>query len=425
MYTFGFSFKPWTDPKVVSEAEAIRAYLNETVDEFGVRDHIRFGHQVTSCAWDSGSATWTASVADREGRVFEIGARYLFMCCGYYNYETGYTPELPGLADFAGPVVHPQHWPEELDYQGKRLAVIGSGATAVTLIPALAQQAAKVTMIQRSPSYIISRPGKDRIANLLNALLPARWAGAINRWRFVRLQHTVYTQSREKPEKVRDYLLKRVRKALGEDYDVEKHFTPSYEPWTQRLCLVPDNDLFVAIKEGRADVVTGKIDRIGETGVRMEGGDQVQADILVTATGLNLQALGGVRLFRDGEEFDPARRGQLPRHDVLGPAQPVVHLRLHQFILDLARGPEFELFLQAAQGHGRQRRAALRSGAWRKRKGPARARLGGGFQSRLYATRDAFVPETKGTFSLAQHSKLRARPRVDRQQPHRRRRPAT
>ncbi len=306
MYTFGFSFKPWTDPKVVSEAEAIRAYLNETVDEFGVRDHIRFGHQVTSCAWDSGSATWTASVADREGRVFEIGARYLFMCCGYYNYETGYTPELPGLADFAGPVVHPQHWPEELDYQGKRLAVIGSGATAVTLIPALAQQAAKVTMIQRSPSYIISRPGKDRIANLLNALLPARWAGAINRWRFVRLQHTVYTQSREKPEKVRDYLLKRVRKALGEDYDVEKHFTPSYEPWTQRLCLVPDNDLFVAIKEGRADVVTGKIDRIGETGVRMEGGDQVQADILVTATGLNLQALGGVRLFRDGEEFDPA-----------------------------------------------------------------------------------------------------------------------
>ena len=306
MYTFGFSFKPWTNPKVISDADAIRDYLAETVDEYGLRDRIRFGHKVTSAAWDSHSAAWTAQVIDGEGQEFEVKAQFLFMCCGYYNYEAGFTPDLPGLEDFDGPVVHPQHWPEELDYSGKRMAVIGSGATAVTLIPALVQKAAKVTMIQRSPSYIVSRPGMDRIAALLNALLPARWAGAINRWRFVRLQDTVYRRSREQPGKIRDYLLKRVRKVLGEDYDVEKHFTPNYEPWTQRLCLVPDNDLFLAIREGKADVVTGKIGRISENGVMMEGGELVEADVLVTATGLNLQVLGGVRLFRDGEEFDPA-----------------------------------------------------------------------------------------------------------------------
>ncbi len=305
MYTFGFSFRPWTNPKVISDADAIREYLHETVDEYGVRENIRFGHRVTSAAWDSGSACWTASVVDGEGREFEVKVRFLFMCCGYYDYDQGYTPDLPGLADFGGPVVHPQHWPEELDYAGKRMAVIGSGATAVTLIPALVRKAAKVTMIQRSPSYIISRPGKDRVAALLNALLPARWAGAINRRRFVRLQDMVYRRSREQPEKIRDYLLKRVRKALGEDYDVEKHFTPDYEPWTQRVCLVPDNDLFLAIRDGKADVVTGAIEEIDETGVRMADGQRVEADILVTATGLNLQMFGGVKLFRDGEEIDP------------------------------------------------------------------------------------------------------------------------
>ena len=307
MYTFGFSFKPWTNPQVISDADDIRDYLRETVDEYGVRDRIRFGHRVTSAAWDSESAVWTASVLDGEGRESEIRARFLFMCCGYYDYEKGYMPELPGLGDFGGPVVHPQHWPEDLDYSGKRMAVIGSGATAVTLIPALVRKAAKVTMIQRSPSYIVSRPGKDLIAALLNALLPARWAGGINRWRFVRLQDMVYRRSREKPEKIKDYLIKRVRKVLGKDYDVEKHFTPSYEPWTQRLCLVPDNDLFLAIRAGKADVVTGRIESITETGVRMRDGESVEADILVTATGLNLQLFGGVSLYRDGERIDPTR----------------------------------------------------------------------------------------------------------------------
>lgn len=306
MYTFGFSFKPWTDPKVISDADAIRDYLQETIDEYGVRERIRFGYRVTSAAWDSQSAVWTASVVDGEGRESEVTARFLFMCCGYYDYEKGYTPDLPGLEDFGGPVVHPQHWPEKLDYSGKRMAVIGSGATAVTLIPALAQKAAKVTMIQRSPSYIVSRPGRDRIAALLNALLPARWANAINRWRFVRLQDIVYRQSREKPEKIRDFLLKRIRKVLGEEYDLKKHFTPNYEPWTQRLCLVPDNDLFLAIRDGKADVVTGQIESITETGVRMRNGETVEADVLVTATGLNLQMFGGVSLYRDGEKIEPA-----------------------------------------------------------------------------------------------------------------------
>ena len=308
MYTFGFSFKPWTNPQVISDAHAIREYLAETVAEFGIRDRIRFGHKVTAAACDSPAAVWTVTVIDGEGRALEIKARFLFMCCGYYDYdyETDYTPDLPGLEDFAGPVLHPQHWPEKLDYSGRRVAVIGSGSTAVTLIPALVQKAAGVTMIQRSPSYIISRPGKDRAAALLNTLLPAPWAGAINRWRFMRLQNMVYRRSREQPEKIRNYLLNRVRKVLGDEYDVEKHFTPNYEPWTQRLCLTPDNDLFLAIREGKADVVTGKIGRITDGGVRMENGEVVEADILVTATGLKLQVLGGVRLFRGGGEFNPA-----------------------------------------------------------------------------------------------------------------------
>ena len=305
MYTFGFSFKPWTNPQIVSEAGNIREYLRETVAEFGVGGHIRFGHRVVSCAWDGDSAMWTATIVDSQGRESKSSARFLFMCCGYFRYDEGYTPNLPGLENFAGAVAHPQHWPEELDFAGKRVAVIGSGATAVTLIPALAKTAAKVTMVQRSPSYIVSRPGKDFLANLCNALLPTRWASAINRWRFVRMQDLLYRRSRNKPEAVKDYLIKRVRKVLGEDYDLEKHFTPSYEPWTQRVCLVPDNDLFLAIRDGKADVVTGDIERIGENGVRMRDGEQVEADILVTATGLKLQMFGGVRLFRDGEEIDP------------------------------------------------------------------------------------------------------------------------
>ena len=305
MYTFGFRFKPWTNPRIISEAEHIRDYLRETVDEFGIRERIRFGCKVLSCAWDSASASWTATLVDAEGRESRMQARFLFMCCGYFRYDEGYTPELPGLDNFTGTVAHPQHWPEGLDFTGKRMAVIGSGATAVTMIPALAKKAAGVTMIQRSPSYIVSRPGRDFLAGLVNALLPARWASAVNRWRFVRMQDLLYRRSRNKPEAVKDYLLKRVRKVLGEDYDVEKHFTPSYEPWTQRVCLVPDNDLFLAIRDGKADMVTGAIEEIDETGVRMADGQRVEADILVTATGLNLQMFGGVKLFRDGEEIDP------------------------------------------------------------------------------------------------------------------------
>ena len=307
MYTFGFSFKPWTNPQIVSEADNIRDYLDETVNEFGIRDRIRFGHRVASCAWSSADASWTVTVTNSAGEESHIEARFVFMCCGYFRYDQGYTPELPGLDEFAGTVVHPQHWPEDLDFTGKRMAVIGSGATAVTLIPALAEKAAKVTMIQRSPSYIVSRPGKDFLANLCNALLPARWASAINRWRFVRQQDVLYRRSRNRPEAVKDYLIKRVRKVLGQDYDVEKHFTPAYEPWTQRVCLVPDNDLFLAIRDGKADVVTGEIEQITADGVGMRDGETVAADILVTATGLNLQLFGGVRLFRDGEEIDPTR----------------------------------------------------------------------------------------------------------------------
>ncbi len=306
MHTFGFSFKPWTNPKVISDAEDIRAYLRETVDEYDLRDRIRFGYKLISANWNSAAAAWTVSVRDSQAEEFTIEANFLFMCCGYYDYDAGYTPELPGLEQFAGPVAHPQHWPEALDYAGKRIAVIGSGATAVTLVPALVKKAAHVTMVQRSPSYVVSRPAKDVLGNLLNTALPVKWASAVNRWRYVRLQDMVYKRSRKQPEKIRNYLLRRVRKVMGEDYDVDKHFTPSYEPWTQRLCLVPDNDLFLAIKQGKAEVVTGTIERIEADCLRMRDGTRVAADILVTATGLRLQVLGGARLFRDGGEIDPA-----------------------------------------------------------------------------------------------------------------------
>lgn len=299
MHTFGFNFKPWNNAKAIADAPSILAYLQEAVEEYGIAKHICYGNKVTAAAWDSESSSWTLATA--AGKSFR--GQILFMCSGYYNYDRGYTPDIAGLDQFKGQLIHPQHWPDELDYAGKKVAVIGSGATAVTIVPSMADDAELVTMIQRSPTYVVSMPAKDRIANWMRAFLPDSWAYAITRWRNIRFQSFMYNRARRKPEKVKKQLLKMAVKEMGEEV-VAEHFTPSYNPWDERLCLIPDSDLFNAIKAGKAAVVTDQIERVTGTGVLMKSGKEVEADILITATGLNLQMLGGVAFTKDGESID-------------------------------------------------------------------------------------------------------------------------
>lgn len=304
MHTFGFSFKPWTDPKTLADGPSILSYLEETVDEYELRPHLQFGKQVHAANWDSARRRWLLRVTDIEsGEEQTYTSKLLFMCSGYYQYANGYTPDFPGMDEFKGAAIHPQHWPEDLDYRGKKVAVIGSGATAVTLVPAMADDAASVTMIQRSPTYVITQPEKDWIANTLRAVLPEQWAYDLTRWKNIRLQNFIYSRSRKKPHKLKKQILGLLKKHLDEE-TVEEHFTPGYNPWDQRLCLVPDADLFQALNSGKARVVTDQIDRITPTGVRLKSGTEVEADILVTATGLNLQLLGGVEFSLDDRPVD-------------------------------------------------------------------------------------------------------------------------
>ncbi len=305
MHTLGYRFKPWKARKAIADGPAIREYVSETVEEYGIREHIRTHHALRKASWSSDEQRWILEVERTDsGERIEVGCNFLLMCSGYYNYERGHRPEFEGAADFRGAIVDPQFWPEDLDYAGKRVAVIGSGATAVTIVPSMAEKAEHVTMVQRSPTYVVSRPDVDRIANWLRRLLPEALAYRITRWKNVRLQNFFYRQTRRAPEKVKQVLLDRVRDQLGPDYDVEKHFTPTYDPWDQRLCLVPNGDLFEAIKSGRASVVTDHIDRFTETGIQMESGEKVEADIIVTATGLELKLLGGIEFDLDGEKID-------------------------------------------------------------------------------------------------------------------------
>lgn len=303
MHTLGYSFKPWTAEKAIADGPSILAYLRETVKEFGIDRHIRFGHLVHSAEWSTAEARWTVS-ATVGGEAREFTCNYLFMCSGYYSYKGGHTPDFRGIEQFAGTVVHPQQWPEDLDYAGKRVVVIGSGATAMTLIPAMASTASHVTMLQRSPTYVAAGPDKDAIANVLRKVLPAKAAYAVTRKKNITLQQFIYRQSRTKPEKMKATLIKRVGKALGPDYDVAKHFTPSYNPWDQRLCLVPNGDLFQSIKSGKASVVTDHIDTFTPTGIRLQSGEELTADIVVTATGLELVTLGEMTFVVDGEPVD-------------------------------------------------------------------------------------------------------------------------
>ena len=306
MHTLGYAFRPWTDAKSIADGPAIRRYIVDTARADGSDRHIRFRHRVLSAAWSSQDARWTLEMETPEGRT-TMTAGFVMMCAGYYRYDRAHAPDFPGAADFAGRIVHPQFWPEDLDYGGKRVVVIGSGATAVTLVPEMARDAAQVTMLQRSPSYVVSRPAQDGVANWLRARLPARLAYGMTRWKNVLFQMAFYRQTRRAPEKVKDRLIGMVRDQLGPEYDVGTHFTPRYNPWDQRLCLVPDADLFDSIREGRADVVTDTIERFVPEGIRLASGRILPADVIVTATGLDLQLMGGAELSVDGR---PVKLGE-------------------------------------------------------------------------------------------------------------------
>jgi monooxygenase len=304
MYTLGFRFRPWPGAKAIADGPSILSYLHETVAEYGVDKHIRFRHKVLNVDWSSAENRWTVHF-DHDGTEATIKAGFVFVCSGYYNYDQGYSPEFPGQEDFTGPIIHPQHWPEDLDYQGKNIVVIGSGATSVTLIPALVDSGAgHVTMLQRSPTYIVSQPDEDVVAATLNRWLPRRGAYAMTRWKNIFLQTAFYQLCQRLPGQMRNVLMFGVKRQLPKGFDVDKHFGPRYHPWDQRLCVVPNGDLFRSIRHGRAEVVTDTIERFTPTGIKLSSGAELPADIIVTATGLNLQLFGGATISLDGKRVD-------------------------------------------------------------------------------------------------------------------------
>jgi monooxygenase len=305
MHTLGFNFKPWKAEKAIADGPSIMSYLRETVAEHGLHSRIRFGHSVRRAEWSSEAARWNVTaVRGDTGETVTLSANFLFMCSGYYSYKEGYTPHFPGVEHFQGKLVHPQQWPEDLEYSDQRVIVIGSGATAMTLVPAMAKTAAHVTMLQRSPTYVAAGPDVDKVANVLRKVLPEGVAYRLTRLKNTKMQQFLYGRTRTQPEKVRKVLLDRVRKALPAGYDVDTHFTPSYNPWDQRLCLVPNGDLFEAISNGSASVVTDHIETFTPTGIRLASGEEIEADVIVTATGLNLVQLGEVQIAVDGADVD-------------------------------------------------------------------------------------------------------------------------
>lgn len=303
MHTLGYSFRPWREDKAIADGPAILRYVRETASEYGIDRHIRFDHRVVAAEWSSDDDRWSLRV-DHDGAEIIFTCSFLMVCAGYYSYAGGYRPAFRGEERFTGPIVHPQDWPADLEYEGARIVVIGSGATAITLVPALAERAAHVTMLQRSPTYVVSRPDRDRIANSLHRWLPEGLAHRLIRLKNTWFQQVVYRRTRTDPDGVRRKLLDGVRAGLGPDYDVDTHFTPTYDPWDQRLCLIPNGDLFSAIRSGRATVVTDHIAEFDATGIALHSGEHLDADIIVTATGLQLVTLGEMDVIVDGEPVD-------------------------------------------------------------------------------------------------------------------------
>lgn len=307
MFTLGYRFRPWVGAKAIADGPSILKYVRDAAGEYGIDRKIRYGHQVTRASWSTQDSRWTVDATNPDGKLVQFVCNFLYMCSGYYDYSEGYMPGWPGMERFRGRIVHPQKWPDDIEYEGKRIVVIGSGATAVTLVPALASTAAHVTMLQRSPTYIVARPSEDVIANWLRKLLPARTAYAIVRWKNVLLGMYFYNLARRKPGVTKKGILKLVQQELGPEYDVEKHFSPRYNPWDQRLCLIPDSDLFSSIRAGKSSIVTDEIETFTETGLRLRSGNEIEVDIIVTATGLKLKVLGGMQVVIDGAPADLAR----------------------------------------------------------------------------------------------------------------------
>ncbi len=308
MHTLGFSFHPWTEQQTIAGGSQILGYLRDTVREHAIDRNIRFGHKVLRADWSSEEAAWTVETQRaQDENATRVRCGFLFMCSGYYDYAGGHRPDFPGEASFRGRFVHPQHWPTDLDYAGKRVVVIGSGATAVTLVPALADKAAHVTMLQRSPTWMVARPSIDTIDAGLRRHLPLRLALGLARWKNVLLSQLMVAFCKHSPQRMRKLLLGGVRRALGPNADLDMHFTPRYNPWEQRLCLVPDGDFFEAINAGRASVVTDRIESFSETGLRLASGATLEADVVITATGLKLAVLGNTAMYVDGQRVEPSR----------------------------------------------------------------------------------------------------------------------
>jgi monooxygenase len=302
MHTLGYRFKPWLHEKSIADGPAIWDYVHEAADEYGIRPNIRFRQRVIAADWDSTTARWTVTTHNEDsGEEARYTANFLFMCAGYYDYDKGYRPEFPSEKDFTGKIVHPQHWPENLDYAGKKVVVIGSGATAVTIVPVMARTATKVTMLQRTPTWMVSRPAKDAFANFMRKILPSKAAYAVTRFKNINWQRIVYNKARKDPAKVGETLLKMARKELPASVDIDTNFTPPYGPWEQRLCLIPDSDMFKAVSKGSVEVVTDHIERFTPKGILLKSGKELEADVIVTATGLNLVTLGKTQISVDGK----------------------------------------------------------------------------------------------------------------------------
>ncbi len=308
MFTLGFSFRPWKDPKAIADGPTILTYIRDTAHEFGIDEHIRYQQRVHAASWSSRDSVWTVEVSvGPNGERAQYTCNFLYVCSGYYRYDAGYAPKFPGQDDFEGTMIHPQHWPENLDYKDKRVVIIGSGATAVTLLPAMAEDAAHVTMLQRSPTYVVSMPSEDRIANKIREFLPENTAHNIVKWKNVVLSTAFYQLCRRAPEMAKKLLRKGLEVGLPKDFDIDTHFKPQYDPWDQRLCIVPDADMFNAIRRGKASVVTDKIKTFTKNGIVLESGQELPADIIVTATGLQLLSCGGIQGTVDGRSVDLGR----------------------------------------------------------------------------------------------------------------------
>jgi len=307
MYTLGYSFRPWTAPKAIADGPSILEYVRDTARAYGIDDKIRFNHQVKRAFWSTPDAQWLVEAQRTDtGEIVRVRCNFLFMCSGYYDYANGYTPDFPGTEEFRGRIVHPQKWTPDIDYAGKRVVVIGSGATAVTLVPEMAKTAAHVTMLQRSPTYVVAAPEQDAFASVLRKCVSAKFAYAATRWKNVLLGMAFFWFCRRYPKRAKALMVGGVKKALGNDYPIERDFVPSYNPWDQRVCLVPDGDLFEAIRSRRASVVTDRIDTFTPTGIRLESGATLDADVVVTATGLNLSVLSNLQISVDGQHIDLA-----------------------------------------------------------------------------------------------------------------------